>query len=542
MNILIVIPARGGSKGIPRKNVRSLAGKPLIYYSIINGLHVKYNCDVYVSSEDDEILSISQKFGAKVFKRDLSLSLDSITLDAVIYDTYKAATKYEQKHYDLIVTLQPTSPLLTSKSIELAIESMINDDTVDTIISAKEETHLTWGISNGQFVPNYHERLNRQYLPKSYTETGGFLICRESVISEKSRIGKKVSLHILESKETIDIDNYEDWSLCEFYLKRKKIVFLVSGYNEIGLGHIYNSLILASSILEHEIIFFCDSKSALGYEKIKENNYPCLIQSTNDIQEEVLKILPDVIISDRLDTKVEDVDKFLDHGVYLIHFEDLGDGAKQANLVFNAIYPENEKLRNHYFGPKYFCARDEFIHSEIKVLSRSVNTVLIAFGGVDPNNLTLKVIQSIYEYCQQNSIKIQVVCGFGYKYIDSIQVYSNIEVFSNVKNISMYMLSADIVFTSAGRTTYELAILGLPSIVLAQNERELTHFFAGEKYGFINLGLGLTVSNENILAKFKYSLDYKVRQTMQQKMLKEDLKLGKQRVVNLIKNLINNIQ
>ena len=542
MNILIVIPARGGSKGIPRKNIRSLAGKPLIYYSIHNGLSVNYNCDVYVSSEDDEILSISQKFGAKVFKRDLSLSLDSITLDAVVYDTYIAASENEQKHYDLIITLQPTSPLLTSKSIELAIESMINDKTIDTVISAKEETHLTWGVSNGQFVPNYHERLNRQYLPKSYTETGGFLICKQSIISDNSRIGKKVSLHILDSKESIDIDNYEDWSLCEFYLKRKKIVFLVSGYNEIGLGHIYNSLILANSILEHEIIFFCDRKSVLGYDKIRENNYPCLIQSTNDVQEEVLKISPDVIISDRLDTKLEDVNKFIDHGVSLIHFEDLGDGAKKADLVFNAIYPENEKLRNHYFGPKYFCARDEFIHSENKVLSKSVKMVLIAFGGVDPNNLTLKVIQSIYDYCKLNSIKIQVICGFGYKFIDSLKFYKDIEVFNNVKNISVYMLTADLVFTSAGRTTYELAILGVPSIVLAQNERELTHFFAGEKYGFINLGLGLNVSDESILAEFKCTLDYKIRQTMQQKMLKEDLKLGKQRVVNLIKNLINNIQ
>lgn len=541
MNILIVIPARGGSKGIPRKNVRSLAGKPLIYYSIINGLEVKYDCDVYVSSEDDEILSIAQKFGAKVHKRDLSLSQDSITLDAVIYDTYKEAERLEGKQYELIITLQPTSPLLNNASIETAIEEMLSNYQLDTIISAKEETHLTWSKSDGSFVPNYTERLNRQFLPASYTETGGFLICRQSIISKKSRIGENVSLQILDSKESIDIDNYEDWNICEYYLKRKRIIFLVSGYNEIGLGHIYNTLILASNILDHEIIFFCDKKSDLGFQKIKENNYPCFIQQSDDIQSEVLDLMPDVIISDRLDTSLNQVNKFKDHGITLIHFEDLGEGAKKADLVFNAIYPEQQKFVNHYYGPKYFCARDEFIHSEIKILSETVKSVLIAFGGVDPNNLTLKVIQSIYRYCRTNSIKIQVVCGFGYKHLDTLDDFEDIEIFNNVKNISMYMLSADLVFTSAGRTTYELAALGVPSIVLAQNKRELTHFFAGEIYGFKNLGLGIDASTDDILSIFKVSLDFEIRREMQHKMLKEDLRLGKQRVINLIKNLINNI-
>ena len=73
MNILIVIPARGGSKGIPRKNLRLLSGKPLLYYSIKNALNSNYDLDLFVSSEDDEILNTAQKLGAKTHKRDLNI-------------------------------------------------------------------------------------------------------------------------------------------------------------------------------------------------------------------------------------------------------------------------------------------------------------------------------------------------------------------------------------------------------------------------------------------------------------------------------------
>lgn len=72
------------------------------------------------------------------------------------------------------------------------------------------------------FVPNYRKRLNRQFLPKIYKETGGFLITRKSVISPNNRIGKHVDLYLLNLPESIDIDTYEDWNLCEYFLIRKK--------------------------------------------------------------------------------------------------------------------------------------------------------------------------------------------------------------------------------------------------------------------------------------------------------------------------------
>lgn len=135
MEILVLIPARGGSKGIPRKNLRALNGRPLIYYAIQTALRSTFKVDVYVSSDDDEILNIANASGAKVLKRDASKANDATTLDPVVYDAYLRISKIEKKEYDLIITLQPTSPLLKTKSLDNAINLLINKSDIDTVIA-----------------------------------------------------------------------------------------------------------------------------------------------------------------------------------------------------------------------------------------------------------------------------------------------------------------------------------------------------------------------------------------------------------------------
>ena len=99
-------------------------------------------------------------------------------------------------------------------------------------------------------MPNYAARVNRQKLPRVYRETGAFLITRPQFMRVDSRIGPNVDLYVLAGRERIDIDSYEDWSLCEFYLRRKKLVFFVRGYPEIGLGHVYNALQIAGDLVD----------------------------------------------------------------------------------------------------------------------------------------------------------------------------------------------------------------------------------------------------------------------------------------------------
>jgi len=539
MNILVVIPARGGSKGIPRKNLRLLGGKPLLYYSINNALKSKFNLDIFVSSEDDEILNTSKKFGSKTHKRNPKIADDKTTLDPVIHDCYMYASKSEGKDYDLIVTMQPTSPLLSSESLDLAIENMINNTEIDSVIAAKDATHLSWRKENDKFVPNYSERVNRQYLTPEYTETGAFLITRNTIITEHNRIGSNVDLALLSGGEEIDIDTYEDWNLCEYYLRRKHILFVVTGNSTVGLGHVYNTLLIANDILNHQITFLVDKNSELAFNTIKSKNYPVTIQESDTILEDIKKISPDIIINDRLDSNETYIKSLKKQGCQVINFEDLGVGSRLADLVVNAIYPENEKNEGHFFGQDYFILRDEFILSEEKEVTADVKEVLITFGGVDPNNYTEKVIRTIHKYCESNKIKITVIAGFGYEKFESIERYSNVNIMKNVSNISDYMLQADLIFTSAGRTVYEIASIGTPTIVMEQNEREATHFFASKTYGFSNLGLGFNLNDKALEEEFlRLTNSFSIRKEMSDLMKKQDLKSGRSRVQKLIQDII----
>ena len=541
MNILVVIPARGGSKGIPRKNLRLLGGKPLIYYSIHTVLKLKYNTDVYVSSEDDDILNISMQFGAKTHKRDISIADDRTTLDPVVYSCYAFAKKCEGKEYDLVITMQATSPLLKIHSLEQAIKKMIDNRDLETVIAAKNNTHLSWRKENNKYFPNYKKRVNRQELTPEFTETGAFFITRKDILSSSNRIGNNVDLHILSHGEEIDIDTYEDWNLCEYYLNRKHILFVTTGNSKVGLGHVYNTLLLANDILNHKITFLVDSRSHMAYDTISSQNYPVCIQKEDNIINDIRCLNPDMIINDRLDTTKEYMNALHALGVCTVNFEDLGDGAKEANLVINAIYPEMEILKNHYFGYDYFVLRDEFIYSQQKESKDigKVKSILITFGGVDPNNYTKKVIETIYDVCLNQNIIITVIAGFGYDKYDTLDKYKKLEIQKNVTNISAYILEADLIFTSAGRTMYEIASIGTPAIVMAQNERELTHFFASKEYGFLNLGAGYAISNLELLTHFMLLLnDNNKRIEMNRLMKRVNLKSGRKNVNRLIKSLL----
>ena len=538
--ILVVIPARGGSKGIPRKNLRLLNGKPLIYYAIQTALQSKYDLDVYVSSEDDEILHTAKQFGAKIHQRDAVIADDHTTLDPVIYKAYLYAKEVEKKSYDYIITMQPTSPLLTVQSLDSAIEKTLKNKMIETVIAAKDDTHLSWRKEKGKFLPNYTERVNRQYLTPTFTETGAFFITRKDIITENNRIGKNVELYVLKNGEEIDIDTYEDWNLCEYYLRRKHIVIVVTGNHTVGLGHVYNTLLIANDILDHKITFLVDKESQMAYDRIISRNYEVHIQEHENIIDDIKKLNPDLVINDVLDTAKEYMIDLKQLGIKIVNFEDLGEGAKYADLVINAIYPEKQILPNHYFGHEYFLLRDEFLYMpQKKQIREDVKDVLITFGGVDPNNYTLKVLRSIYDHCVENGINIHIITGFGYEEYHTLEVFTDATIYKNVTNISEYMRKADLIFTSAGRTIYEIASIATPAIVMAQNERELTHFFASSEYGFLNLGLGVNISEKEVLMHFKELVhSYETRQYMSQLMQDVKLKDGRKKVIKLIKNLI----
>ena len=538
MQILAVIPARGGSKGIPKKNIRLMYGKTLISYSINNAKNSNYITDVFVTTDSDEIAEVAEEYGAEVIKRDESLSSDLVTLDPVIYHAKNCAEKIKNKKYDVVVTLQPTSPLLKVATLDNAIEYFIKGN-FDTVISVINKPHLSWGKKENKIVPLYEERKNRQELPPQYFETGAFLIAKSDAVKINTRIGENVSVFEVPEEESIDIDDKNDWLLTENIMKRKKIIFRVEGYKELGLGHIYNCITLAFSMIEHDILLVISEKSIEGIEKIRETNLPYkIIKNDRDIDKIIKDFKPDIWVNDCLNTTKEYIESLKSKIKRVVTIEDLGSGIEVADAVINALY-DSVNNKHVYSGFKYVCLRDEFQAEQPVKFTEKVKNVLIMFGGTDPANLNKMLYNSILKFSEKyKDIKFNFITGIGYDNEKNGVITledKNIYVYPNVPRVTKYMKHADLAITSQGRTIFELAAMGVPSIVLSQSKREQTHLFARLEHGFLNLGIGKEVDQDLLENTLDWLINTKaIRKNMYDLMLSYQLKEGLQRVKNII--------
>lgn len=215
---LAVIPARGGSKRVPRKNVLDLAGKPLIAWSIEAGLKSKYIDKVIVTSDDDEILDIANKFGSDTIKRPDSLASDTATsIDAVKH------TIQNTPAYDYIVLLQPTSPLRTAHHIDEAIERLEYKN-ADAIVSVCEMGHSPlWsntlpkdGNMEG-FLRDEIKNIRSQDLPIYYRLNGAIYIVKTDRLMAENTfiINENIFSYVMDDTSSVDIDNELDFKLAK---------------------------------------------------------------------------------------------------------------------------------------------------------------------------------------------------------------------------------------------------------------------------------------------------------------------------------------
>lgn len=533
MKILAVIPARAGSKGIPNKNIRIIGGRPLVYYSINNALKSKYITNVIITTDSDPVRIIAKQLGVETKWRDSRLCEDDVTLDSVIYD---AIPKNEK--WDYIVTMQPTSPTLKAETLDNAIEYAMNND-LDTLISAINTPHLSWREEDGIKIPNYKERLNRQYLPANYVETGAFIISKANVVTEKTRIGQKVDVYEVSEQESQDVDNFNDLHSVEKSLQTPKVAIYVNGNNKRGIGHIYRALEIADEFYTKPDIYFDINQTDIKvFGKTTHNLKP--VDGIADLFNRCKKEQYTIFINDILTTSIDYMIglRTVLPNAKIINFEDDGEGIIKADLVFNALYKDSNISQIHAGENYYICPKIFLFYDPIEIANK-VKNVLITFGGADPQNYSdrlLKIIQK-QEY---NSYNFTVILGKAKNNVKELikyNNYENINVLYDIKNMPELMSNADIAITSRGRTGYELAILGIPSISMAQNEREEKHGFVCNENGFSYIGLN--PSDEIIERNLKtyLTLSKESRKMLQDKLLSHNLKNGRKKVMNLIENL-----
>jgi CMP-N,N'-diacetyllegionaminic acid synthase len=223
--ILAIIPARGGSKGIPDKNIMPICGKPLIAYTIDAGLKSKYIDEIIVSTDSHAIREVASMYGANVpFLRPEELSNDSASsIDVVLHviDFYKN----NNITFDYVVLLQPTSPLRTSQHVDASIEKLLNSNETSlvSVCEADQSPILMRNIENDKLkeVINFQgKNLRRQDLPTFYILNGALYINSTDMLTHKKRfVCENTIPYVMDKESSVDIDTMLDAKLVELIIK-----------------------------------------------------------------------------------------------------------------------------------------------------------------------------------------------------------------------------------------------------------------------------------------------------------------------------------
>jgi CMP-N-acetylneuraminic acid synthetase len=241
--VLALIPARGGSKSIPRKNIRPLAGYPLIAYSIAAGLAAETVTRVIVSTDDDEIAAISRSYGAEApFLRPAAASQDNTPDLPVFQHALQWLAEHEGYAPEIVVQLRPTSPFRRTRHIDEAVYCLLGRpeaDSIRTVCIPFQNPFKMWQINpDGLIQPliqtGYSEPYNmpRQLLPEVYWQTGYVdAAWSDTLLSKNSMTGNRILPLVIDPSEWIDIDSPDDWRRAERLLESGELSLEDLGYS-----------------------------------------------------------------------------------------------------------------------------------------------------------------------------------------------------------------------------------------------------------------------------------------------------------------------
>jgi len=310
----------------------------------------------------------------------------------------------------------------------------------------------------------------------------------------------------------------------------------VNGNNKRGIGHIYRALEMADEFYVKPDIYYDKNQTDPKVFGITTHN----IKPVDGIAE-LFQICKEkqytIFINDILTTSIDYMIglRSVLPNAKLINFEDDGEGIIKADLVFNALFHDAEFPQIHAGEKYYICGKTFMFYEPIKV-KEDVKRVFVAFGGADPQNYSDRLLNIITKP-EYNKYHFVVVLGRAKYNVDALleyNKYDNIEVLYDVSNMPELMTSCDVAITSRGRTGYELALLGIPSIAMAQNKREEKHGFVCNENGFSYIGLNPDDEVIESTLNMYLKMSQKTRQRYQDKLLVQGRNHSQQKLPSLL--------
>ena len=300
--IIAVIPARGGSKSIPRKNIKTLAGIPLIAYSIAAAKEAELVDRVIVSTDDEEISEISKKWGAEVpFMRPAELAADN-AVDFPVFEHAVTWLKENGDEPDIVIQVRPTSPFRPKGCINGAVRALLADESADSVrgvTPAGQNPFKMWRIEEGVMTPlvptDFHEPYNmpRQELPQTYWQTGHIEVIRTRTITVKhSLTGDRILPYFIDPAFAVDLDNLVQWAFAEHLareggldmvrpeasmpVKWEDIRLLVCDFD----GVMTDDRVLVREDKKESV--FCSREDGMGVALLKKAGIPVVVLSTEE--------------------------------------------------------------------------------------------------------------------------------------------------------------------------------------------------------------------------------------------------------------------
>ena len=284
---IAIIPARGGSKRVPGKNLLPLAGRPLVAHSVLHARESRYVETVYVSTDDSAIAEVAQGVGAEVIERSPELAGDKATSESALLEVLDARVARGLADPDLVVFLQCTSPVRRPGEVDRAVEKLLSEN-ADSLISVAEDAALLWhadGDAPRAVNWDSQHRPREQELAHQYRENGSIYVFRPAVLREHgNRLGGRIALHVMDFWSSFQLDKPADRELLEWIIRRPGLGPPVSLPDPLEMvlmdfdGVLTDNRVIVSQTGEESVR--CDRSDGWGIARLRDAGVLMAVVST----------------------------------------------------------------------------------------------------------------------------------------------------------------------------------------------------------------------------------------------------------------------